>query len=373
MAQNSDIEWTDATWNPLAGCTEISPGCQNCYAAVMAHRLEAMGQAKYAGTTRKAASGKVVWTGKVNLDPKALAEPLKRRKPTRYFVNSMSDIFHKDVPDHFIAAIFGVMAACKHHTFQVLTKRADAMLGAVRLLENDIDICGLTCGYLDSIGFERGCGSAFEPDSWPLPNVWLGVSVENQDCASKRIPLLLQTPAAVRFLSCEPLLGLIDFTDGPGAPDESTMGDWSVLGLGIDWVIVGGESGPGARPMHPDWARSLRDQCQAAGVSFFFKQWGEWKPCSDNVDRHYPGGSPGIGDTNQEYNFALRRMIKHHKGTRLVDDQPEGWQPCEIANGMGINGGAEDQLFLVNAGKKAAGRLLDGRLWEEFPEVSAHA
>jgi protein gp37 len=210
----SKIEWTESTWNPLTGCTKVSPGCKHCYAERMAQRLQAMGLEKYRSGF------------KLTLHPEVLEDPLRWEKPQLIFVNSMSDLFHVDVPLAFIHQIFNVMHRAHWHTFQILTKRAE------RLLELD--------PLLD----------------WP-DNVWMGVSVENSDYIH-RVHLLSQTHAAIKFLSCEPLLGPL-----PNLPLER-----------IDWVIVGGESGPRARPMDTAWVREIRDQCQAAGVPFFFKQWG---------------------------------------------------------------------------------------------------
>lgn len=214
MATNSSIEWTDTTWNPLTGCTKISPGCKHCYAERIARRLKAMGQANYANGF------------KLTLHEDMLDQPLTWRKPRTVFVNSMSDLFHRDVPTEFIQRVFAVMRRASQHRFQALTKRSKR----VAELSGEID--------------------------WP-ENVWMGVSVENADYAF-RIDHLRQTGAAVKFLSVEPLLGPL--------PDLNLTG--------IDWVIVGGESGPGARPMISDWVTDIRDQCVAAEVPFFFKQWG---------------------------------------------------------------------------------------------------
>jgi len=214
MATKSSIEWTESTWNPLTGCTKVSPGCKHCYAERMAKRLHAMGQPNYANGF------------KLTLHPQALEIPLSWKKPQVIFVNSMSDLFHKDVPIEFIQQVFDVMRRADWHTFQVLTKRAE------RLQEIDAQI------------------------EWPA-NVWMGVSVENQDYTF-RIDHLRQTHAKTKFLSLEPLLGPL-----------------SRLNLkGINWVIVGGESGPGARPMAEEWVIDIRDQCHAKCVPFFFKQWG---------------------------------------------------------------------------------------------------
>jgi len=214
MAQNSKIEWTESTWNPVSGCTKISAGCKNCYAERMAFRLKAAGSPNYANGFQ------------ITLHRHALEIPLRWKRPRTIFVNSMSDLFHKDVPFDFISQIFDVMRQASQHRFQILTKRSD------RLLELSSRL------------------------SWP-GNVWMGVTVENAECTF-RIDHLRQTDAAIKFISFEPLLGLISNIDLEG----------------IDWVIVGGESGPKSRPMEPEWAKNIRDQSLAAGVPFFFKQWG---------------------------------------------------------------------------------------------------
>jgi protein gp37 len=225
MGLGSAIEWTEATWNPVAGCTILSPGCTNCYAMRMARRLEAMGQPKYAGTTR-VSGGRAKWTGKIVLDEKSLQLPATWSKGRLIFVNSMSDLFHEEIPLDYIQRVFSVMRENPQHTYQVLTKRAERL----RAVASDID--------------------------WPS-NVWMGVSIEDKDHWS-RTDHLRATAAKVRFLSLEPLLGPL------------TMDDLS----GIDWVIAGGESGPKARPMIADWVRHIRDQCTQQNVPFHFKQWG---------------------------------------------------------------------------------------------------
>jgi protein gp37 len=227
MAGLSEIEWTDATWNPISGCAMVSPGCTNCYAMRMAARLQAMGHPAYAGTTRRSGS-RAVWTGKLHLIEKALEVPLAWRKPRKIFVNSMSDLFQGGVPLTFIARVWHAMEQAHWHTFQVLTKRPDNMR---KMLES---LC--------------------VPE---LPNVWLGTSVEASAYRS-RIVELRRTPARVRFVSFEPLIGPI------GRVNLS----------GVHWAIVGGESGPSARPMEPRWVEDVRLQCRAQRVAFFFKQWG---------------------------------------------------------------------------------------------------
>ncbi len=290
------IEWADRVWNPIAGCSIVSPGCTNCYAMRMADRLERMGQPKYLGLTQPSKAGPV-WTGKIAVDDKALLAPLSWRKPARVFVNSMSDLFHPAVADEVIDRIFTVMALAPHLTFLVLTKRPDRMRNYVAAIVDTFhaspDSMNERFGDLCVDITASPCAAgAFEDIDWPLPNVWLGVSVERQAEADARIPDLLATPAAVRFISAEPLLGQIDLTridDGLHDGVRQTFnaltgmahdGEQSITGIfgqpdpKIDWVIAGFESGPRARPGHPDLVRSLRDQCASAGTAFFFKQWG---------------------------------------------------------------------------------------------------
>jgi len=223
----SDIEWTDATWNPVAGCAVVSPGCTNCYAMRMAARLQAMEMPKYVGTTRKSGR-RHVWTGRINVDSDAFVAPLNWKKPQRIFVNSMSDLFQEAIAETTIREVWRVMEEAKWHTFQVLTKRPERMV------------------YLLS------------KKSFPiLTNVWLGTSVENRDYLA-RIDALRQVPAHIRFVSFEPLLGPIV------SPNLAN----------IHWVIVGGESGPKARPMQSWWVEELHAACDRQHVAFFFKQWG---------------------------------------------------------------------------------------------------
>ena len=329
MADKTGIEWTDATWNPVTGCTKVSEGCDHCYAETIAHR--------FAGT-------KAYPNGfDVTLRPERLEQPLRWKRPRRIFVNSMSDLFHSDVPDDYIAQVFEVMTKAQQHTFQVLTKRP----GRMRSL-------------LSRRSFRDNFAHWGQP--WPLPNVWLGTSVETQRWADVRIPLLLDTPAAVRFLSCEPLLGPIDLNHWIGHTPECLGSDdppWCTCPWEgrtrepyfykdkIHWVICGGESGHGARPMHPDWARSLRDQCQATTVPFHFKQWGEWAPAG------YSDGTHLLQVTGQ--------AVTRESGT--------------VTNPYGYGSGVQDLVDRGHAGwvrirrvgKRAAGRELDGRTWDEYP------
>jgi protein gp37 len=273
---------------------------------------------KYAGLTEKV-NGRPVWTGVVRLWPPTLAMPLKRRKPTSYFVDSQSDLFHEALPDADIDRVFAVMARCPRHTFQILTKRADRL----RAYFADPDARRAAwAAHADA--------ATVAARGWPLPNVWLGVSVDDQPRADARIPALLATPAAVRFLSCEPLLGPVDLTR-VATPPRDALRPGADDGRRLHWVIAGGESGPDARPMHPDWARALRDQCAAAGVGFFLKQWGTWAPADEPATR---------------------------RETRWV--APDGGTGPRAAATPGA-------ACMARAGKRAAGRTLDGRTWDGVP------
>ncbi len=334
MADKTGIAWADATINPCAGCSPVSPACDHCYAARMAHRLAANIKIPpyFAGLTDDA--GK--WTGKVNLHPHLMKQVLRWQKPRKIFVGSMTDLFHEAVPDEFLDQVFAYMALAPQHTFLLLTKRPARMKEYVLGLQNDPEQAWRFEQQMQTapnplhriaLGFRRGK---------PLPNVWLGVTAENQALADARIPILLETPAAARFVSVEPMLGKMDLTTiaNPEAYDVEVGLLDSLRGMtcddapthpALDWVIAGGETGPGARPMHPDWLRSLRDQCAAASVPFFFKQWGEYAPC--------PAGKctevdPACKSLNEDFGSAVCRVGKH-----------------------------------------AAGRLLDGQEWNEFPEV----
>jgi protein gp37 len=289
----SNIEWTGFTWNPIVGCSVVSPGCKRCYAMKMARRIELMGTAAhYAGLTMGTKAG-AVWTGKLARAPEeTLFEPLRRKKPTTWFVNSMSDLFHEAVPDDWIDRIFAVMALCPQHTFQVLTKRSKRM----REYMKDFD-----SRRADSLGqkvIALGYDGPLESLRWPPPNVWMGISCEDQQRADERIPDLLATPAAVRFISAEPLLAPVDLTRIPIAHGFVEIHGGQLPAL--SWVIVGGESGPRARDFRLSWAKSLIEQCQAAGVPAFMKQVGSnaWDDISYQGSvpafktRDRKGGSP---------------------------------------------------------------------------------
>lgn len=362
MAETSAIEWTDATWNPITGCTLVSEGCRHCYAAQLAAtRLK--NHPSRQGLARLNAAGEAKFTGEVRFNEQWLADPLRWKRPRRIFVCAHGDLFHESVPDEWIDRVFAVMALAPQHTFQVLTKRTERML---RYFAHDGGFG--RWGYIEARAREiinrrfgriaPGLTLAHFGGS-NLPNVWLGTSIEDQATADTRIPHLLDTPAALRFVSAEPLLGPVDlthiqdgvdddFSDCGGHPDPHYPIDsvgwgrtdaltgyyWSttqtpdgvvdraneqvvIYQPTIDWVICGGESGPHARPMHPDWARSLRDQCVAAGVPFFFKQWGAWLPA----------------------------------GQLMADGRT--WAP-ECGNAL-------------HATKSLSGRTLDGKIWDQMP------
>jgi protein gp37 len=289
MSAQSSIEWTDRTWNPVRGCSVISPGCVNCYAMKQAHRFSGAGK-PYEGLTKQTKAGPQ-WTGVVRTVEDALIEPLSWRKPSRVFVNSMSDLFHEGVPVAFIDEVFDVMARTPRHTYQILTKRADRMLAYMRE------------------GVER-----------PLPNVWLGVSVEDQQHADERIPQLLQTPAAVRFISAEPLLGPVNLHVQYLTAGES----WPAL----DWVIVGGESGRGARPCAEEWIQRVVQQCQSASVPVFVKQLGayvvsEYRTAPAEMMSDPEGARRDFSAPNGEV-WACRAGFRDRKGA-----DPDEW-PAEL-------------------------------------------
>lgn len=370
MADRTSIEWTDATWTPIRArrhnhpggpvthvgwhCEKVSAGCDNCYAQGINLRL---------GTKLPFKPGHLAPRGEVEvfLDETMLTAPLRWRRPRKIFVNSMTDTFGPFVTDDMLDRMFATMALCPQHTFQVLTKRPERAMAYLTKLSDEPS--EWRCKRLDYASIPV----------WPLPNVWLGTSVEDQATADARIPHLLATPAAVRFGSAEPLLGPLDLTrvgnmgsveaafpdllrgirahmgsskvsgvqiEAVGKPWQATTYYQTVDHMGgfevgsryypsLDWVIVGGESGPGARPMHPDLVRSVRDQCIAAGVSFFFKQWGEWFPYGE-IDASGCQNSVTLGEKNGSWH-----------------EWPQG--------------------FSVRIGKARAGRLLDGHEWNEVP------
>jgi protein gp37 len=317
----SKIEWTEATWNPVAGCSIVSPGCTHCYAMKMAARIERMipSLEHYKGLTKPSKAGPV-WTGKVALAPeRTLLEPLRRQRPTMWFVNSMSDLWHESVPLEAIIDIIAVMALTKRHTYQVLTKRAERQREVLSDPETPVRIFEAAFDVADRaaiLAHQEGKRPAFKL-TWPLPNVWWGTSTERQQEADERIPHLLTTPAAVRFVSLEPLLGPIDLTniDHTGTCRQEHVHGISAIWKGnaigrthLDWVIVGGESGTGARPYDLQWGRDIIRQCQDARVPVFHKQVGSHPV--DSARMCAPEDRP------------LRLVTKDKKG-----GNPEEWPP----------------------------------------------
>lgn len=279
MSERSTIEWTQATWNPVTGCSKVSPGCGHCYAETFAERFRGVPGHPYEQGFD------------LTLRPDRVTLPLQWRQPRLIFVNSMSDLFHEDVPYAFVRRIFEVMEQANWHRFQLLTKRAERLVDLAQRLP------------------------------WP-GNVWMGVSIENRRFVG-RAAHLRRVPAAVRFISAEPLLGPLD---------DLSLED-------VDWLIVGGESGHRARPMHPDWARRLRDQCLEAHIPFYFKQWGAYRPV-DADDRYAPGAASTSIDV---------------RGRRL---------------GSTARGRSDGRVLMRRVGKHRAGRLLDGREWAQMPTLA---
>ena len=319
---STKINWTDETWNPIIGCSKVSDGCKNCYAEKMSKRLAGIHKTSYylnvvKGEHYATPQAKILpeWSGKTHFQESQLEKPLKWKKPRMVFVCSMGDLFHESVPFEWQFKVFQFIVECPQHTFQVLTKRPDIMKKRIA----DINF-----------HLKRN----YPKLKIPLQNVWLGVTSENQEQANKRIPILLQIPAKVRFVSVEPMLGAVDlenleyerafkigllnsFSGHKYTHDNDHLGKIDKL----DWVICGGESGHNARPMHPDWVRSLRDQCKDANVPFFFKQWGEW----------------------HESDLQENKGCKTHL-----------WK---------------DGKLMYKIGKNKAGCLIDGKEYKEFPII----
>jgi len=351
MADRTKIEWTDATWNIVTGCSVVSPGCTNCYAMRLAGgRLK--GHPSRKGLTAPSKAGPV-WNGQVRFNGQWLTQPLHWKRPRRIFVAAHGDLFHPAVAVGTLDNIFTMMARAPQHSFQILTKRPNRM-----------------CHYVTDLGTRRydfGTVNEISYCDWPLKNVWLGTSVEDQARAVERIPYLLRTPAAVRFISAEPLLGELYLRNVNYAPSNRGFMD-SLTGQtehvevqgkphaaaplpALDWVIAGGESGPGARPCHPDWVRDLRDQCAGASVPFHFKQWGDWLPWE-------PERGPCWISQNG-------RSEDHHVLFPAEMDDDPTWD-----DGLAYIADGERHAAFQLVGKKAAGRKLDGVTHDGFPEVS---
>ncbi|MBP8275410.1 MAG: phage Gp37/Gp68 family protein [Propionivibrio sp.] len=356
MSIGSRVEWTrtyledgtyiqGATWSPVTGCTKKSSGCKNCYAE---HEVE----------TRWSKNPRSVFFGRAFTDirchPEQLGQILRWKKGRRIFVCPRADLFHDDVPFEFIAAVFGAMAIASQHTFLITTKRPERMLSFFEWLDHEASRVPTSSGAASlcilqllktGVDLPRSAGSAKSADiAWPLRNVQLGVSVEDQPAADERIPLLLKTPAVIRWLSLEPLLGSVDLEllDCMGGPYRA-----------IDWVVVGGESGENARPMHPEWAREIQEQCHYAKVPFFFKQWGTWLPISE---------MPDAGESLYEPAPARDPHAARHcrVATRAIAyDGGDHWRQT----------GLVPSFLTFKVGKRAAGHLLDGKVYREFPGV----
>lgn len=373
MSDGTKIEWTDATWNPITGCSVVSPGCTNCYAMTLAGtRLQH--HPSRAGLTKMSKAGPV-WTGEVRFNEQWLDQPMRWKRPRMIFVCAHADLFHESVPDEWIDKVFAVMALAEWHTFQVLTKRPERMRAYFDGRRRDFGRCSDVLGDLEH-GLSEGRHDAavemldlFDIMDKPQGNVWLGVSVEDQTRADERVPILLDTPAAVRWVSAEPLLGPVGIEQWLHDSDcrlssEGVCTCSEPREVGIDWVVAGGESGPGARPMHPDWARSLRDQCLAGLVPFHFKQWGDWLP-GQNDDYDGLGGRRSVAHW-QDGSWGPRDASRPDQN--YVMWSPDG----TLHRGGSRRGGGyfEVAAWAQRVGKHAAGRLLDGREWNGWPGQS---
>ncbi len=325
-------QYWDVSWGPVTGCTPEFDCWRRCWARRMASRF---GDTEFKPTCH----------------PERLRIPFGWRKPRTVFVALMGDLFNKVIPDEFVAAVFGVMAACPHHTFLVLTKRPDRMQQWVNSWQHPSEGPVNAAQRLMAVAANAGAVGHGYKGTWvpmcPLPNVWLGVSVSTQADADERIPLLLRTPAAKRWVSVEPMLGPVDLLRAVNKLDWLDPANWEPGGL--DWVVCGGETGPGARPCHPDWVRSLRDQCKAAGVAFYFKGWGDWKPLcpyyeeDDDIREQALGAAPQV------------RIITANRYE--WDNERDGQPPL-------------DSWLMLHVGKRTADRLLDGAEWNEMPEAT---
>lgn len=351
---STKIEWANETWNPIVGCTKVSPGCDHCYAERMATRLRSMSKKwdnagrnifhmSAMGQYSEVISDDNKWTGKTAFNNETILKPLRWRNPRRIFVCSMGDLFHESVPLEWIDKVMVIAALMPKHTFMILTKRPERMKDYFfedknKLIERWESACydiGISDKH-DDIDMPPCWVFNRAQDEWPLKNLWLGVTTENQEQADKRIPILLQIPAAKRFISVEPMLGPIDLTDiqigNQLANVLSGVGDISPLMHTIDWVICGGESGPRARPMHPHWVRLLRDLCYVTKARFTFKQWGEWI----QLDKKHAmiEGEIVLGIDGKEYIMA---------GDHLKP------------------------VIMKKVGKKASGRELEGKIYDYYP------
>lgn len=337
----SKIEWThrpgtkSEVWNPVQGCSLESQGCANCYAMTFAHRFSGPG-APFEGLTKKTNSG-VKWNGNIRLVTEALHKPLSWKTPRTCFVNSMSDLFHEKVPFDFIDNVFAVMDCCPQHTFIILTKRSKRMKQYFDE-KREWHVSQLKYAYKSDDA---------DLSAWPLKNVWMGVSVENQEKADERIPDLLRIPSEIRFLSCEPLIGPISLD--------------KCIHL-LNWVIVGGESGHNASPMHPDWVRDLRNECRSHNVPFFFKQWGEFRPFEESYPPFYRDCAIGIEVDGHFMNF-----IDYNHKSEAGKYNGFRWMPAMESITYCLEHKSSNCSWL-RMGKKESGNFLDGVQHLEFPK-----
>lgn len=349
MSGQSTIEWTDGTWNIATGCTKVSPACDHCYIdRTMPFRVA---HRKFDGPDTGATTG-------VLLHPDRITMPLSKRAGQKWFTSSLTDVFHTDIPDDYLARVFAVMAVTPRHTYQVLTKRPARMASLFTdddwVREVGGEIAALLADHPGKADLPAGVG-----DWWPLRNVWCGVTAENQQWANIRIPILLETPAARRFVSVEPMLGPVELVSLRTRPSSPVMLD-ALRGFEIapggskrpvrrlDWVIAGGETGPGARPSDPAWFRLMQIQCAATSTPFFFKQWGDWAPAA-----------PGAEYATDKGRFLLVEQNGNtHSGADLMRQFARG----------GLPGSTTRPTLMQRVGKKRAGRdLYPGKTFDEFP------
>lgn len=337
MGSTTKISWCDSTFNPWIGCTKVSPGCANCYAEAMMHRW---GKDIWGPGKPRQRTSAANWKQPLKWEAEAARTGIRRK----VFCGSLCDWLDPEIPIEWLADLLDLIRRTPHLDWLLLTKRPELYQNRLEVLLAWLEDGGLSRsdkwpGLLTLVA--NMTGSWGGPTRYRLPNVWIGATVENQEMADKRIPELLKIPARVRFLSCEPLLGPINLNEPmPGPIVDGIYPPWYIQS-GIDWVICGGESGPRARPMHPDWARSLRDQCKAAGVPFFFKQWGEWAP------------------------------------VEAIDGSLEGKEAWISLDGE-VSDGSEVDFFggdvqVIRVGKAHAGHLLDGVEHHEFPRAESEA
>lgn len=333
---SSKIEWTEHTWNPMVGCSKCSRGCKNCYAIdeawIRKHHPNPKIKQKFDGVVHKTEGGVLNWTGNIHFAPDALQIPLRRKKATLYFVNSMSDTFHPNMPVEYIDEIHAVMALCRQHTFQLLTKHPDEMAAYYRGNWQQRVIQKLHEVYRDeSKKLFDMCGDAearLQVNDY-LQNIWHGTTVEDQLCANERIPHLMQVPTACRWLSCEPLVSSIKIYD--------LVVDMRTNTPMVDWIVVGGEQAVEAQPMHPAWVMEIRNLCERTGIPFFFKQWGDWVPIE-------------------------------HWGDSAVRTKRYVWEDGSVEEDMYVKNGRGGQV-MAKVGKKRAGAVLEFREHRDYPKI----